>query len=213
MRADGPMLMSVGFGMIAGLASWVVGIWGTPASLAEAALPPPYTAEFFTERLIEWTLSLQPAVIVPFIVIAIVSTILASRRTRKLTRNEDQVSMWWLIAFVGAASVFTGATLPYYRFMNASAAPMVLVGLGAAVAIRWLVRDRHGPTLVAGALGAVVVVASLGFVLNDGLENRWVSESNQWANQQVPEFEFGLDLILDGLERLLTMTDASGFDR
>ena len=72
-----------------------------------------------------------------------------------------------------------------------------------------------GPTLVAGALGAVVVVASLGFVLNDGLENRWVSESNQWANQQVPEFEFGLglDLILDGLERLLTMTDASGFDR
>ena len=55
MRADGPMLMSVGFGMIAGLASWVVGIWGMPASLAEAALPPPYTAEFFTERLIEWT--------------------------------------------------------------------------------------------------------------------------------------------------------------
>ncbi|MEX0651519.1 MAG: hypothetical protein WD186_05770, partial [Actinomycetota bacterium] len=68
LRADGPMLMSVGFGMVAGLASWVVGIWGTPASLAEAALPPPYTAEFFTERLIEWTLSMQPAVIVPFIV-------------------------------------------------------------------------------------------------------------------------------------------------
>lgn len=27
------------------------------------------------------------------------------------------------------------------------------------------------------------------------------------------EFEFGLDLILDGLERLLTMTDAARFDR
>ena len=38
LRADGPMLMSVGFGMIAGLACWVVGIWGKPASLAEAAL-------------------------------------------------------------------------------------------------------------------------------------------------------------------------------
>jgi hypothetical protein len=27
------------------------------------------------------------------------------------------------------------------------------------------------------------------------------------------EFEYGLDLILDGLERLLTMTDAASFDR
>ena len=41
LRADGPMLMSVGFGMIAGLAMWVVGIWGKSASLADAALPPP----------------------------------------------------------------------------------------------------------------------------------------------------------------------------
>ena len=47
LRSDGPMLMSVGFGMIAGLAMWVVGIWGKSASLADAALPPPYTKEFF----------------------------------------------------------------------------------------------------------------------------------------------------------------------
>jgi MFS family permease len=62
---------------------------------------------------------------------------------------------------------------------------MALVGLGSFVAIRWLLRDRRGPTLVAGAIGAVLVVASLGFVLFDGVQNRWVSESNQWANQQV----------------------------
>ena len=185
LRADGPMLMSVGFGMVVGLAMWVVGIWGGSASLAEAALPPPYTAEFFTDRLVEWVTSLQPVVIVPFIVIAIVSTILLSRRTREPARTEDQVSIWWLIAFAGAASVVTGAAIPYYRFMNASAAPMALVGLGAFVAIRWLLRDRRGGALVAGAIAAVLVVASLGYVLYDGVENRWVSESNQWANQQV----------------------------
>ena len=61
LRADAPMLMSVGFGMIAGLACWVIGIWGKPASLAEAALPPPYTAEFFTDRLVEWVESLAAA--------------------------------------------------------------------------------------------------------------------------------------------------------
>jgi MFS family permease len=185
LRADGPMLMSVGFGMVVGLAMWVVGIWGGSASLAEAALPPPYTAEFFTDRLVEWVTSLQPVVIVPFIVIAIVSTILLSRRSREPARTEDQVSIWWLIAFAGAASVVTGAAIPYYRFMNASAAPMALVGLGAFVAIRWLLRDRRGGALVAGAIAAALVVASLGYVLYDGVENRWVSETNQWANQQV----------------------------
>jgi MFS family permease len=185
LRADAPMLMSVGFGMIAGLAMWVVGIWGRPASLAEAALPPPYTAQFFTDRLVEWVSSLQPLVIVPFIAIAIASTILLSRRAREPARTEEQVSIWWLITFAGAASVFTGAALPYYRFMNASAAPMALVGLGAFVAIRWLLRGRRGPARAAGAFGAVLVVASLGYVLFDGVENRWVSETNQWANQQV----------------------------
>jgi MFS family permease len=184
LKADGPMLMSVGFGMIAGLASWVVGIWGEPASLAEAALPPPYTAKFFTDRLVEWIVSLQPVVIVPFIVVAIVSTILLSRHTREPARTEDQVSIWWLIAFGGIATVITGAEIPYYRFMNASAAPMALVGLGAFVAIRWGLRQTGGMKVL-GVGVALVTVASLSFVLWDGLENRWVSETNQWANQDV----------------------------
>ncbi len=119
LKSDGPMLLSVGFGMIAGLACWVIGIWGEPASLAEAALPPPYTAEFFADRLNEWITSLQPVIIVPFMVIAIVSTIVLSRSTRTPARNEDQVSIWWLLAFAGAATVLTGAAIPYYRFMNA----------------------------------------------------------------------------------------------
>ncbi|MGZ8631779.1 MAG: MFS transporter [Actinomycetota bacterium] len=184
LRSDGPMLLSVGTGMIAGLACWVAGIWGSSASLAEAALPPPYTAEFFTRRLLEWTGSLQPVVIVPFVVIAIVSTILWSRAADRPVRNEDQVSIWWLLAFGGVATVLTGAALPYYRFMNASAAPMVLVGLGGFVAIRWFLR-LGGGARIAGVLGAVLVLASLGYVLYDGLEHRWVSTENQWANQGV----------------------------
>jgi MFS family permease len=184
LKADGPMLLSVGFGMIVGLASWVLGVWGQPASLAEAALPPPYTSAFFTDRLVEWVLSLQPVIIVPFIVIAIVSTIWLARTTRQPARTEDQVSIWWLLAFAGTATVLTGAEIPYYRFMNASAAPMALVGLGSFIAIRWCLR-RAGAAKAVGVVVSVAIVASLGYVLWDGLQHRWVSERNQWANQDV----------------------------
>ena len=238
LRSDGPMLLSVGFGMIAGLACWVIGIWGEPASLAEAALPPPYTAEFFADRLNEWITSLQPVIIVPFMAIAIVSTIVLSRSTRTPARNEDQVSIWWLLAFAGAATVLTGAAIPYYRFMNASAAPMALVGLGAFATIRWFGgRERSNtmaiaggaliawsalawvlndalsdtapwyvfagmialgvlllvramaptllPTAAAVGLATLLVFGSLGWLLYDGVDRRWVSETNQWAEQGV----------------------------
>ncbi len=237
LRSDGPLLMSVGLGMFAGLASWVIGIWGATASLAEAALPPPYTAEFFTARLKEWTLSLQPAVIVPFIFVAIASTIAWARRRQEPARTEDQASIWWLVAFIGALTVVTGKEIPYYRFMNASAAPMALVGLGSYATIRWFFTDRAPskwigwggvglaawavfgwlkpdllsdnapewiftallllgaliafrgfagdvfPRVVAGSLVAVLIVGSLGWIVFDGLQRRWVSDTNQWANQ------------------------------
>jgi hypothetical protein len=238
LKSDGPMLMAVGFGMIAGLACWVIGIWGKPASLAEAALPPPYSADFFADRLNQWVTSLQPVIIVPFIAIAIASTIWLSRSSRTPARSEDQVSIWWLLAFAGAATVITGAAIPYYRFMNASAAPMALVGLGSFATIRWFGgRERSNTGAVAGAaivawslvafllkdamsddapiwvfvlmlavgvillvrslapsflsgmvavgLGALLVFGSLGWLLFDGVENRWVSDTNQWAEQGV----------------------------
>ena len=135
--------------------------------------------------------------------------------------------------------MLTGAAIPYYRFMNASAAPMALVGLGAFVAIRWFASDRPAskvatwagaaliawaaiayvlkdslsenapvwvfalmgllgvlvlirglapsamPRILAAGLAALLVFGSLGWLLFDGVQNRWVSEANQWANQGV----------------------------
>ena len=37
-----------------------------------------------------------------------------------------------------------GQAIPYYRFMNATAAPMALAGLGAFLAVRWLLRGDGG---------------------------------------------------------------------
>ena len=183
LRADGPLLMATGFGMIIGLASWLVGIWGVKAKLADAALPPPYTKAFFVQRLTQWVGSLNPAITGTLIVVAIASAILASRRTREPADPFTVVSIWWLFPFVGILTIFTG-TLPYYRFMNATAAPIAVAGLGAFVAVRYFLR-LGGRARIAGVLGALVVVASVGWLLSDGLSHRWVTEQNQWANENV----------------------------
>ncbi len=183
LRSDGPLLMATGFGMVAGLAMWVIGIWGVKAKISDAAAPPPYTKAFFEGRLNEWVTSLRPMITVPLLVVAVISTILMARRRREPADQYSMVSIWWMFPFVGVLTILTG-TLPYYRFLNASAAPIALVGLGAFVAVRYFLRLR-GTALVAGAIAALLVVGSLGWLLADGLQHRWIEESNQWANEGV----------------------------
>ncbi|HET9672242.1 MAG TPA: hypothetical protein VFQ40_05270, partial [Actinomycetota bacterium] len=186
LRSDGPLLLSTGSGMILGLALWVVGIWGPggPELLKDAALPPPYTAAFFRDRLAEWVTSMQPLIVVPLIAIAIVSAIMISRWTRTPAPQYDQVSIWWLFPFAGVLTFLTGEAIPFYRFMNASAAPMALTGLGAFVLIRWLLRGRGGRR-AAGAVGAAAVIGLLGWTFLDPVVNRWAQQDNQWAPQSV----------------------------
>jgi hypothetical protein len=196
LKSDGPALLSVGSGMILGLAGWLLGVWGTTASLADAALPPPYSKAFFAQRLTDWVQSMQPWIVVPLIVIAIVSTILLSRRERRPADAYDVHAAWWLFPLLGTASVLIGASdqyagdpgspvVPYYRFMNATAAPMALAGLGAFVAVRWLWRGR-GVRLAAGVLAALVVVGSLSWMAIYGTRpTNWVSAQTQWANQDI----------------------------
>jgi Major Facilitator Superfamily len=194
LRSDAPMLWSVGGGMITGLALWF-GIWGPVGNFNDAAVPPPYTKAFFLQRLTQWVLSLQPIVIGPFIVIAIASIALYARRAKKPVGQYDMVSVWWLLPLLGSFTfLLAGSTyqtagpgspvVPYYRFMNATAAIMPLTALGAVVVIRWFLR-RSGSAKIAGILVGVLVFGSLGWVLQDGLRHRWVSEANQWADENV----------------------------
>jgi MFS family permease len=186
LRVDGPLLLSTGFGMVVGLALWVVGIWGPggPELLKDAALPPPYTAAFFRQRLVEWVLSMQPIVTFPLILVAIVATILAARRTRTPAGEYEQVSIWWLFPLAGVLTFVLGNAIPYYRFINATAAPMALAGLGAFVAVRWLLR-RRGGARIAGVAGAIAVVAALGWTFANPAMTEWAREDNQWAPQSV----------------------------
>jgi hypothetical protein len=203
LASDGPMLMSVGFGMIAGLAMWVIGIWGQTAKLSDAALPPPYTKEFFLDRLGGWFTSLQPLVTGPLMVAAVGSAILLARRKREPADAYEVVSAWWLLPLAGSFGfLIPGLTAyPYYRFMNATAAPIALTGIGAFVAVRWFLRLGQRAR-IAGVLAAVAVVGALGWVLYDGLEHRWVSEQGQWIDQSARASLAGVhEVVADAGER------------
>ncbi|MEA2613893.1 MAG: hypothetical protein QOI52_1852, partial [Chloroflexota bacterium] len=182
-KADGPMLLSVGFGMIVGLSMWVAGIWGVTGNLKDAAAPPPYTKEFFVNRLHDWVTSMRPLITFPLIIIAVIGVSLWSRRERKPAPTNEIVAVWWLFPLVGALTFLVSPKpVPYYRFMNATAAPIILVGMGGYFLIRFaLGRDRK--RVAAGALAGVVVFGALGWMVLDGLENRWTSDKSQFVSQ------------------------------
>jgi hypothetical protein len=179
----GPSLMSVGFGMIFGLASWLVSPWGVKGSLADAALPPPYTQEVFQKRLSGWVSSLQPAIIVPLIVVAIAYTIWRARRDRAPSDEFGTISTMLLLPLLGTLGWIAGAAYPYYRFMNATMALFPLVGLGAYVVIKWFL-ERDGAARIAAFVVGALIVASFGYIWVNGREAaQWADPENQWIDQ------------------------------
>jgi sugar phosphate permease len=183
LRELGPSLMSVGFGMIFGLASWLVSPWGVAGSLADAALPPPYTQAVFEKRLWGWVDSLQPAIIVPLVVVAIAWTIWRAREDRAASDGFGTISAMLLLPFLGTLGWIAGAAYPYYRFMNATMALFPLVGLGAYVIVRWFL-NRDGATRAAGFVAIGLVVASFGYIWVNGRQAaQWADPDNQWIDQ------------------------------
>ena len=180
---DGPSLMSIGFGMIFGLATWLLSPWGVAGSLADAALPPPYTQEVFQKRLSGWVDSLQPMITFPLILLAIGWVIYRSRKDRQTADTAGTISAMWLLPLLGMFGWVAGAAYPYYRFMNATTALMALLGIGAWVAIAWLLK-RQGATKLVAWVGVVAIVGSLGFVWAKGREAaQWADQDNQWIDQ------------------------------
>jgi hypothetical protein len=183
LKTDGPGLLSAGFGMIFGLATWVIGPWGASGSLADAALPPPYTQEVFTARLVDWAKSMQPFITVPLILLAIVAAIWTARRRREPGDMFVVLPTMWLIPLLGALGFLAGAAYPYYRFFNATGALFALLGFGAWVAVRWFLR-LEGLLKIVGVIGALAIIASLVFVFYGGrAASMWADPENQWINQ------------------------------
>jgi hypothetical protein len=180
LRADGWMLACGAASVALTVAIWTVGVWGKAVSLGEAALPPPYGSDFFVDRMVLWIKAMRPVFTGPLFLIGLVALLATGRRV--VEDDVGRVAILWLAPLAGLFGFVAGLTYPYYRFFNTTLAWVVLVGIGAGVAIRFFLSlARRGGAMAVVALGAIAVAFMLGSNLAAGLSTSgWTKEKNQW---------------------------------
>jgi hypothetical protein len=182
-RAEGPMLLAVGAGLLAGLAVWMLGLWGPSAPLSEAALPQPYTADFFRGRLQKWVGSVDSWLLL-FLAGAGLAAILWEFARRRSLDRHSEVTLLWLMPLAGVFGFVLGLAYPYYRFINVTLAPMLLVGMGAWAGTQgaaWIGRrigDRWG--FLRWATAAVLLLGVWVYVVRPAVRT-W-NNQGPWIN-------------------------------
>ena len=181
-RDDGAMLAVAFVAVVAIYVVWKLGIWGQPAALGEAAVPPPADSSFFLKRMGGWLRALRPPFNLPLLLLGIAGLVAAGRKAA-----EDELArpaLVWLLPLVGALGFAFGVAYPYYRFFNTTVAWLLLVGVGIFFAARWFIgiAARGGIFRLAlvGLVAPVAIVVtnfSTGFaqVAWNDVEQAWIS--------------------------------------
>lgn len=203
LAADGPAIATAAAALMFTFFAWKLGPWGVPASLGDAALPPPASAAFFEKRLGGWLRDLNPALNGPLFGLGFAALLGLGRRWADdpLAR----LSISWLAPLVGLFGFAVGLTYPYYRFLNTTPSWVLLTGLGGLVAARFFV-GRLGVSKLYGiglaALAAIVAANLAGGYANVG----WNDRQQAWIT---PEEQRDLDALraaLGGTDRPVVFT-------
>jgi hypothetical protein len=181
-RDDGAMLAVAAVAIVAVYAVWKLGIWGQPAALGEAAVPPPADSSFFLKRMGGWLRALRPTFNLPLLLLGIGGLLAAGK-----SAAEDEFArpaLVWLLPLAGSLGFALGVAYPYYRFFNTTVAWLLLIGVGIFFAARWLIAiaARGGVFRLAllGLVAPAAIVAtnfSTGFaqVAWNDVEQAWIS--------------------------------------
>ena len=200
-RDDGPALASAFLAGIVFVATWAVGIWGEPASLGEAALPPPYDSDFFVERMTGWLEAMRPALNGPLLLVGIVGLLATGRRW--VEDDLARTTIVWLAPLAGSFGFLAGLAYPYYRFFNTTLAWVLLVGVGAWFLLRTLLDRSRDDRVYAIAAGVVALGVAFVFATNfmSGFDQSgWNDPTKGWISAQTRAS-------LDVLRRTLTSED------
>ena len=192
LRSEGLVIATGTVGVILTAAFWLGGLWGPTSSFSDAAVPPPADVDYFVDRSIGVLKNLQPfdqatapPILVYLGVAALAGLMLAGlvHLIRRIARDREyfaEVTVAWTLPLIGMLGFLIGAAYPYFRFFNATLAPLLLAALGMALFIAGA-RRIGGQRLAALAL--VAVIALLGGWWFRGL-TAW-NKGSTWLTPEV----------------------------
>jgi hypothetical protein len=192
LRSEGLIIATGTVGVILTAAFWLGGLWGPSSSFSDAAVPPPADVDYFVNRSVGVLKNLQPfdTVTAPNILVLLGVAVLGAlmlagfvHLLRRILRGGEyfaEITVAWTLPLLGMLGFLIGAAYPYFRFFNATLAPLLLVALGLALFIAWAKRVG-GQRL--GVLALVAVVALLGGWWFRGLK-AW-NEGSTWLTPEI----------------------------
>ena len=166
------------------IAFWVGGLWGTTASLSEAAVPPPQTRQFFIDRSLNVFEGMQPMVLVPVMLLGIGALVVDVLRRRD---RFAEITVGWTLPLAGMFGFVFGAAYPYFRFFNATLAPLVATAVGFTVIVGASLRLRRRPLARLAPVIAVGLVVGILFTWYAGGLRQWNRGSGTWITPEVRE--------------------------
>lgn len=219
LRSEGLLIATGTVGVILTAAFWLGGLWGPTSSFSDAAVPPPADVDYFVNRSVGVLKNLQPFdqatapnILVLLGVAALGGLMLAGlvHLIRRIGRGREyfaEVTAAWTLPLLGMLGFLIGAAYPYFRFFNATLAPLLLAALGMVVLIA-AARRIGGQRLAALAL--VAVIALLGGWWFRGL-TAW-NQTSTWLTPEIRTATAALNgyLEADPDARAILVVDAQG---
>ncbi|HZB03797.1 MAG TPA: MFS transporter [Actinomycetota bacterium] len=210
LRAEGLIIVTGTVAVIMVAAFWLGGLWGPTSSFSDAAVPPPETVDFFVNRSIGVLKSLEPffpvLILFPLMAVGFVALLV------KVFRNREyfaEVAVAWTLPVAGMLGFLIGAAYPYFRFFNATLAPLLLAAVALTLLILWPLRIRGVAGRVLAAVAAVAVTFVVGTWWTRGL-SAW-NTTPTWLTPEIRSTMAAAGAYLDAsseAERVVFVTDA-----
>jgi len=182
LRSEGPVIIAGTVAVVLMVATWMGGIWGPTAGLGEAAVPPPQPVSYFIQRSISVLSNLTPIVFVPLLLVGIVHLAFGVLRKKEWFA---EITLAWTLPLAGMFGFVLGAAYPYFRFFNATLAPILVAAAGVAVLLRAPARLGGSRGRIATAAVVIAVVAFIAMWWARGI-SMWNS-SGSWLTPEVRE--------------------------
>jgi hypothetical protein len=210
LRSEGLIIVTGTIAVILVAAFWLGGLWGPTSSFSDAAVPPPETVDFFIDRSVGVLKSLEPffpvLILFPLMAVGLIHLLV------KVVRDKEyfaEVSVAWTLPLAGMLGFLIGAAYPYFRFFNATLAPLLLAALALCLVILWPLKLRGAAGKILAGVAAVAVTFAVGTWWTRGLD-AWNTTST-WLTPEIRATMAAAGAYLDAspeAERAVFVTDA-----